>query len=228
MDPRKILGVDDQASKDDIQRAYRRQAKKHHPDLGGDSWAFQQVQDAYEALSNPQPQTKSKPPTAPQSQTSPRASKTKKRTSPPNPSSAKRSRQSSPRDNAAASRTRRRNKKHPSEERHWWQLIVGELPLQIETMLFIVVNCLDIFLTHKLLQAGAVEANPIANYFFGRWDFNGMIAFKLAIVAVVCVIAQVIALKRFKTAQALLIIGTLLVSAVVVYSIRLYLIHFYY
>ncbi len=34
-----------------IKRAYRRQAKKHHPDLGGKPQTFLKIQDAYEKLS---------------------------------------------------------------------------------------------------------------------------------------------------------------------------------
>ncbi len=35
-----------------LKSAYRRQAKKHHPDLGGDSDTFRKLQDAYERLFN--------------------------------------------------------------------------------------------------------------------------------------------------------------------------------
>jgi DNA-directed RNA polymerase specialized sigma24 family protein len=34
-----------------IKNAYRRQAKKHHPDLGGCQESFLKIQDAYEKLS---------------------------------------------------------------------------------------------------------------------------------------------------------------------------------
>jgi molecular chaperone DnaJ len=54
-----ILGVDKEASPQDIKRAYRRLAKKYHPDLNkGDPKEaeenFKQVSEAYEALSDPQ------------------------------------------------------------------------------------------------------------------------------------------------------------------------------
>lgn len=35
-----------------IKSAYRRQVKKHHPDLGGNSETFRKIQEAYETLSN--------------------------------------------------------------------------------------------------------------------------------------------------------------------------------
>lgn len=47
-----ILGVDRQATADDIKSAYRRLASKHHPDRGGDTQQFQEIQEAYATLSD--------------------------------------------------------------------------------------------------------------------------------------------------------------------------------
>jgi formylglycine-generating enzyme required for sulfatase activity len=51
IDPYKILGISRDATPEQIKRAYREKARKHHPDNGGDAWAFQQVQESYELLS---------------------------------------------------------------------------------------------------------------------------------------------------------------------------------
>ena len=48
------LGVPKGASEDEIKKAYRKLAAKHHPDRGGDTAKFQEVQGAYETLSDPQ------------------------------------------------------------------------------------------------------------------------------------------------------------------------------
>lgn len=52
----KILGIDKSASEDDIKKAYRKLARKHHPDLNpNDNEAknkFQQINEANEVLSN--------------------------------------------------------------------------------------------------------------------------------------------------------------------------------
>lgn len=54
MDYYDILGVATDASPQEIKRAYRSLAGRHHPDRGGDPEQFKQVQEAYEVLSDPQ------------------------------------------------------------------------------------------------------------------------------------------------------------------------------
>lgn len=49
-----ILGVAPGASEDEIKKAYRSLAMKHHPDRGGDQAKFQEIQEAYATLSDPQ------------------------------------------------------------------------------------------------------------------------------------------------------------------------------
>jgi len=48
-----ILGVQPNASEDEIRSAYKKLAMKHHPDRGGDQTAFQDVQEAYSTLTDP-------------------------------------------------------------------------------------------------------------------------------------------------------------------------------
>ena len=55
LDPRTVLGVGADASLDEIRDAYRVKSKKHHPDLGGDEWAFRMVVRAYEVLTTTAP-----------------------------------------------------------------------------------------------------------------------------------------------------------------------------
>ena len=47
-----ILGVDKKANADEIRKAYRKKAVKLHPDKGGDQAQFQELQHAYEILSD--------------------------------------------------------------------------------------------------------------------------------------------------------------------------------
>ena len=57
-DPFQILGVSPNASEDEIRQAYRRLAKKYHPDLNpGDATAAQKMNEinaAYDVIKNPQ------------------------------------------------------------------------------------------------------------------------------------------------------------------------------
>ena len=49
-----VLGVEKTASEDEIKRAYKKAALKHHPDKGGDAEAFKRIAKAYEVLSDPE------------------------------------------------------------------------------------------------------------------------------------------------------------------------------
>ena len=48
------LGLGRAASPDEIKKAYRSLAMKHHPDRGGDEKKFKEISEAYEILSDPE------------------------------------------------------------------------------------------------------------------------------------------------------------------------------
>ena len=48
----KTLGVARNATADEIKKAFRKLARKHHPDTGGDEAKFKELNEAYEVLSD--------------------------------------------------------------------------------------------------------------------------------------------------------------------------------
>lgn len=54
MNPYETLNVSKDATLEEIKSAYKKQAKKHHPDAGGDKEKFSEVSSAYALLSNPE------------------------------------------------------------------------------------------------------------------------------------------------------------------------------
>jgi len=223
----RILDVSTHATDEEIHRAYRKLASTHHPDLGGDKEEFQKIQNAYEQLLSPQGKDAREnryygaAAVARQRNDELRKEKLRK--------SAAAAADSQPQKNASDREPDRRNDAVPTTEqllhaaaerqrRHSQSFITRKLPLQDQTTFFILINSLDIFMTYVLISLGAIEANPVANYFLQRYNFNGLIFFKLVIVAGVCVIAQIIAAKSVRKGRDLLNFGSLLVGAVVAYS----------
>jgi DnaJ-class molecular chaperone len=51
------LGVERTATADEIKRASRKMASQHHPDKGGDKLKFQEIEEAYRTLSDPNKRT---------------------------------------------------------------------------------------------------------------------------------------------------------------------------
>ena len=106
-----------------------------------------------------------------------------------------------------------------------------DLPLESETTVFILVNVLDFVTTYWMLmhrgegEGTFVESNPLARYFLNHWGLKGLLLFKMAVVAFVCVVAQIVATKKEASARFLLVVGTIVVMGVVVYSWKLFLVH---
>jgi len=54
MDYYNTLGISKEATQDEVKKAFRSLASKHHPDKGGDTASFQEIQEAYATLGDPE------------------------------------------------------------------------------------------------------------------------------------------------------------------------------
>ena len=53
-DPYNILGVSRSSNDAEIKSAYRKLAKQHHPDIGGDQDKFSEINGAYDSIKDQQ------------------------------------------------------------------------------------------------------------------------------------------------------------------------------
>jgi len=114
---------------------------------------------------------------------------------------------------------------HRSPSHSGWQSLLGrDLPLETETVVYIFISALDLFVTWMMLRSDVFrERNPVARYFLDHWGPKGMIYYKFTIVAIVTMAAQGIALRKPDTARFVLILGSVVTGGVVVYSVALFL-----
>jgi hypothetical protein len=91
----------------------------------------------------------------------------------------------------------------------------------------VALSAADLFMTAKLLRTSPTffEANPLAQWFFARWNMVGMVAFKFSIIAGVIALAELIERKRPGRGKFVLMIGCLGAVYAVVVGLRLYLGH---
>lgn len=106
-------------------------------------------------------------------------------------------------------------------------LLFGTIYHESETLIYVLLSAVDLLVTYFLLSQQSdnlqfVEANPFARFFLDRWGIKGMIYFKFAMVALVCVVAQVIARWKPMTARLVLWFAIVVMIYVVVYSVKLY------
>ncbi|MFH5802994.1 DUF5658 family protein [Alienimonas sp. DA493] len=112
----------------------------------------------------------------------------------------------------------------PDEPSSGWRskLPLGELPLESETTAFLLTAFLDILLTYLLLASGQFrESNAVADYFIAGWGVKGMVWFKMGLAAFICTLAQIIAKKNLRLGRFVLLLGTAVTGAVVIYSLTL-------
>ncbi len=99
--------------------------------------------------------------------------------------------------------------------------------LQWYILILVALSLADLLVTYFLLQKSEefYEGNPIARWFFHRWNIKGMIFFKFGVVASIVVVAELIERRRPHYGKFILIIGSIATAAVVLYGANLYFNH---
>jgi hypothetical protein len=119
----------------------------------------------------------------------------------------------------------------PRREPNWSALLragaVEHSRVQGLAVCLVALSAADLFMTHTLLRMSPAffEANPIAQWFFARWNMVGMVAFKFSIIAGVIALAELIERRRPGRGKFVLLIGCLGAVYAVVVGLRLYLGH---
>ncbi len=85
----------------------------------------------------------------------------------------------------------------------------------------LLLSAMDVLLTWTLFHQGAYEANPIAEYVIDRWQLNGMILYKFALITLFILICEVVGALRDATGRLLSRISILIAAVPVVWSLLL-------
>lgn len=104
-------------------------------------------------------------------------------------------------------------------------IVSGEAVLANESMLLVLFSACDLFMTYMLLWKGGqfYEANPVARWFFERWNIAGMTAFKFGLVGCIIILCETIERHRPMVGRAIVLLGCLAAILVTIHGLRLYL-----
>lgn len=107
------------------------------------------------------------------------------------------------------------------------ELTGEELILGRESGWLVLLSVADLITTYALMRhgVGAYEANPIANWWFTRWNVAGLAAFKFAAIAGVIVVSEYAERRRPWRGRAVLWTGIIATAAVFVKGLSLYVRH---
>ena len=106
-------------------------------------------------------------------------------------------------------------------------ILLGESRLRGEILLLVVLSLADLLMTYRLLMTGGpfYESNPVAQWFYARWNVAGMTFFKFGMVGFVVVLGETIERHRPGVGRAVLLLGSLVAVVVTVHGFRLLLNH---
>ncbi len=97
--------------------------------------------------------------------------------------------------------------------------------IERESVALFASSAADVFVTYSLLRRGPAfyESNPVAQWFFVRWNIAGMAFFKFGLMGLVIVIGEVVERRRTGWGRGLLLVSCLATLVVVSYGLRLLL-----
>jgi Domain of unknown function (DUF5658) len=104
--------------------------------------------------------------------------------------------------------------------------LIGQASLvEYESLGLIALSAADVLVTYVLLRRGPAfyESNPVAHWFFSRWNIAGMAVFKFSAMGLVIMIAEIVERHRPGWGRMLLLVSCLATAAVVWYGLRLVL-----
>ena len=112
--------------------------------------------------------------------------------------------------------------RHPRTARPNWAL-GGPSKLGPLSLLLVGLSLGDLLITYTLLWQGGrfYEANPIARFVFERWNIAGMTIFKFALIGFVILLGEIIERRRPGVGRAILALGCVTATAVIVQGVRL-------
>ena len=98
-----------------------------------------------------------------------------------------------------------------------YSLILEKSRIQSLAVCLIAISMLDLLVTYVLLNSSAevYEANPVAQWFFQRWNILGMTLFKFSLVGVVIATSEIIERQRPGLGRLVLIFACVAAGAVV-------------
>lgn len=103
-------------------------------------------------------------------------------------------------------------------------LILESSRLQALSLCLVALSVTDLLVTFALLRTSHTyyEANPVARWFFQRWDMPGMAIFKFAVIGFVITLGEIIERRRAGWGRLVLLVGCLGALIAIWQGLRLY------